>query len=70
MQWSGLNRLWQRVSDAIAAADIQTATNEKFQLEDEQRKSTRERKIKMLDWTPRLFERNMITGDWVYKFAE
>lgn len=46
------------------------ATNEKFLLEEEQRKSARERKVKMVDWAPQLFERNLITGDWVYKYAE
>jgi len=63
-------RLWQRVSEAIVAGDIQAATNEKFLLEEEQRKLTRERKVKMKEWEPRLFDRNMITGDWVYKYAE
>ena len=65
-----LLRLWHQVSEAIVAGDIQAATNEKFLVEEEQRKLTRERKVKMQDWEPRLFERNMITGEWVYKYAE
>jgi hypothetical protein len=62
--------LWQRVSEAIVLGDMHMATNEKFLLEEEQRKSARERKVKMVDWAPQLFERNLITGDWVYKYAE
>jgi len=58
------------VSDAIACADQHTATQEKFLLEEEQRKLARERKMKMIEWIPRLFERNHITGEWVYKYAE
>jgi len=58
------------VSDAIVCADQHTATQEKFLLEEEQRKLARERKMKMIEWVPRLFERNLITGEWVYKYAE
>jgi len=63
-------KLWQRVSEAVSTADQQTATQEKFLLEEEQRKLSRERKMKMVDWEPRLFERNLITGSWVYKYAD
>ena len=59
-----------RVSEAIVTGDVQSATNEKFLLEEEQRKSTRQRKVKMIKWVPRLFDRSLITGDWVYKYAE
>ena len=58
------------VSEAVAKCDQNAATHEKFLLEDAQRKGARERKAKMQDWIPRLFERNDITGDWVYKYAE
>jgi len=63
-------RLWIRVSDAIVCADQHTATQEKFLLEEEQRRLVRERKMKMVEWVPRLFERNHITGEWEYKYAE
>jgi len=63
-------RLWIRVSDAVVAADQHTATQEKFLIEEEQRRTARERKIKMVEWIPRLFEQNHITGEWVYKYAE
>jgi len=51
-------------------SDQSAATREKFLLEEEQRKMARERKMKMSEWTPRLFEQNHITGEWVYKYAE
>jgi len=51
-------------------SDQSAATNEKCLLEEEQRRLSRERKAKMEEWRPRLFERNLITGDWVYKYAE
>jgi len=58
------------VSDSILRSDQTTATNEKCLLEEDQRRLSRERKAKMEEWRPRLFERNLITGDWVYKYAE
>lgn len=63
-------RLWQHVSKAILKGDQVAATAEKFLLEDAQRTATRERKAKMEEWVPRFFEQNLVTGDWVYKFAE
>ena len=63
-------RLWQHTSAAIHRADQQTATEEKFILEEAQRREARERKAKMEEWSSRYFERNSITGDWVYKYAE
>ena len=63
-------RLWLTVSDSIVHSDQTAATNEKYLLEEEQRRLSRERKAKMEEWQPRLFERNLVTGDWVYKYAE
>lgn len=63
-------RLWQHVSEAISNGDQTAATAEKSILEDGQRASARERKAKMEEWIPRFFEQNLVTGDWVYKFAE
>ncbi|XP_069132132.1 oxysterol-binding protein-related protein 8-like isoform X1 [Argopecten irradians] len=60
-------RLWRHVSDAVVINDMTNATQEKFILEERQRKEARERKAKMEDWVPRLFERDLLTGDWVYK---
>ena len=66
----GCVRLWQHTSAAILRADQQAATQEKCLLEEEQRRMARERKAKMEEWAARFFERNPITGDWVYKYAE
>ncbi|XP_071809392.1 oxysterol-binding protein-related protein 8-like isoform X5 [Asterias amurensis] len=63
-------KLWSRVTDSLARGEIQEATNEKFVLEEEQRKGHKERKIKMVEWIPRLFERDEITRDWVYKHMD
>jgi len=62
--------LWQHVSEAIISGDQAAATHEKFLLEESQRREAKERKAKLEDWMPRLFERNELTGDWVYKYAE
>ncbi|XP_011413025.3 oxysterol-binding protein-related protein 8 isoform X5 [Magallana gigas] len=63
-------RLWKNVSDAIATSDMHAATHEKYILEERQRNEAKERKAKMLEWMPRLFERDPLTGDWVYKFVD
>lgn len=63
-------KLWIRVADALRASNQERATAEKFFLEDQQRKATKERKLAHIEWTPRLFERDAITGDWIYKYSD
>ncbi len=63
-------RLWSHVTDALKKHDVNDATHEKYLLEEEQRKGHKERKAKMVDWVPKLFERDEILGDWVYKHME
>ncbi|XP_061618775.1 oxysterol-binding protein-related protein 8 isoform X5 [Phyllopteryx taeniolatus] len=63
-------RLWQHVTRAINNKDQTEATNEKFILEESQRKSARERKAKCEEWNPTLFEQDPITGEWHYKYAD
>uniref|UniRef100_A0A3Q3JE41 Oxysterol-binding protein n=1 Tax=Monopterus albus TaxID=43700 RepID=A0A3Q3JE41_MONAL len=63
-------RLWQHVTRAIINKDQTEATNEKFFLEEVQRKSARERKAKCEEWIPSLFEQDPITGEWHYKYAD
>ena len=58
------------MSEAVIKGDQTAATNEKFILEEAQRKATKERKAKLQEWIPKLFERDPLTGDWVYKYAE
>ncbi len=63
-------RLWSRVSDAILKSDQHLATSEKYVLEEGQRQAAKERRAKLEEWIPKLFERNELTGDWMYKYAE
>uniref|UniRef100_A0A665VM95 Oxysterol-binding protein n=1 Tax=Echeneis naucrates TaxID=173247 RepID=A0A665VM95_ECHNA len=63
-------RLWQHVTRAINNKDQTEATNEKFILEEAQRKSARERKAKCEEWIPALFEQDSITGEWHYRYAD
>ncbi|XP_071497434.1 oxysterol-binding protein-related protein 8-like, partial [Diadema antillarum] len=63
-------RLWSRVTEALNHGDVHEATKEKYILEEEQRKGHKERKAKMVEWMPRLFERDDITGDWIYKHTD
>lgn len=46
------------------------ATQEKFILEERQRQEAKERKAQMIEWIPKLFERDSVTGDWIYKHIE
>ncbi|KAM9311344.1 oxysterol-binding protein-related protein 8 isoform 2-T2 [Gastrophryne carolinensis] len=63
-------RLWQQVTKAINNKDQTEATQEKFVLEEAQRKATKERKVKGEEWTCHLFEQEPITGEWHYKYAD
>uniref|UniRef100_A0A3Q3D9R3 Oxysterol-binding protein n=1 Tax=Hippocampus comes TaxID=109280 RepID=A0A3Q3D9R3_HIPCM len=61
-------RLWQHVTRAIIERDQLQATQEKFVLEEAQRKESRERGDK--PWTPRLFYQDPVTSEWTYKHVE
>lgn len=63
-------KLWKKVSDAIVKGDINTATQEKYILEEKQRQNAKERKLIMEEWSPNLFERDPLTSDWIYKHAD
>lgn len=63
-------RLWQHVTRAINNKDQTEATNEKFILEEAQRKSARERKAKCEEWIPALFEQDPGTGEWHYRYSD
>ena len=63
-------RLWEGVSKAVMSSDMQAATNEKYIIEEEQRKQTRERKLNKTEWVPRYFEKDYGGADWIYKHAE
>uniref|UniRef100_A0AAY4DEY7 Oxysterol-binding protein n=1 Tax=Denticeps clupeoides TaxID=299321 RepID=A0AAY4DEY7_9TELE len=61
-------RLWQHVTSAINDRDQNRATQEKFVLEEAQRKEARERGDK--PWTPKLFTLNPQSNDWTYRYME
>ncbi|TTG02116.1 Oxysterol-binding protein-related protein 8 [Bagarius yarrelli] len=63
-------RLWQHVTRAILNKDQTKATNEKFVLEEAQRKRARERKLKNEQWNPVLFDQNASSGDWHYRYSD
>ncbi|XP_029199808.2 oxysterol-binding protein-related protein 8-like isoform X2 [Acropora millepora] len=67
-------KLWIHVSDAIKVNDQEKATQEKFVLEEAQRKGHRERREKGEDWVPKLFERDPAAPNainrWVYKYRD
>ena len=63
-------RLWNNVSDAVVSADMKSATEEKFILEERQRTEAKERKAKLVEWTPSMFERDVLTNDWIYKHLD
>ena len=58
------------MSDAVITSDMKAATEEKFILEERQRTEAKERKAKLEEWVPSLFERDVLTSDWVYKYLE
>ncbi|XP_054719783.1 oxysterol-binding protein-related protein 8-like [Uloborus diversus] len=63
-------RLWQHVSYAIVKGDQIAATDEKTLLEEAQRKAAKERQVKLEKWSPKHFVQDIVTGDWVYKYAD
>jgi len=60
-------QLWHKVSLALIANDQTTATDEKFAIEDAQRRAVREREENDLTYEPRFFELNE-DGVWTYKW--
>ncbi|XP_032063434.1 oxysterol-binding protein-related protein 8 isoform X2 [Aythya fuligula] len=63
-------KLWQQVTKAINNKDQTEATQEKYVLEEAQRRSARERKVKGEEWTCKLFDQDSVTGEWHYKYAD
>ncbi|XP_023788212.1 oxysterol-binding protein-related protein 8 isoform X4 [Cyanistes caeruleus] len=63
-------KLWQQVTKAINNKDQTEATQEKYILEEAQRKSAKERKLKGEEWTCKLFDQDSVTGEWHYKYAD
>uniref|UniRef100_A0A3B4V9P1 Oxysterol-binding protein n=1 Tax=Seriola dumerili TaxID=41447 RepID=A0A3B4V9P1_SERDU len=61
-------RLWQHVTSAIMDRDQLRATQEKFVLEEAQRRESRERGEK--PWNPRLFHQDPVTSEWTYRHLD
>ncbi|KAL4622705.1 oxysterol-binding protein-related protein 5 [Arapaima gigas] len=61
-------RLWRHVTSAILACDQERATQEKFVLEEAQRREARERGSKL--WNPRLFSLDPVSNEWHYKYTD
>lgn len=65
-----LFRLWLHVSEALKGSDQEKATQEKFLLEEAQRNASKERKLTNTIYEPKVFEKDVVTGEWIYKYAE
>uniref|UniRef100_A0A1Q3F635 Putative oxysterol-binding protein-related protein 8 n=1 Tax=Culex tarsalis TaxID=7177 RepID=A0A1Q3F635_CULTA len=63
-------RLWQHVAAAIRRDDQVGATEEKTALEEAQRISAKERKATCTEWVPALFQQDMVSGQYHYKYAD
>lgn len=61
-------RLWQHVSAAIHRDDQVAATEEKTALEESQRALAKERQATCSEWSPILFQQDIITGQVRNKF--
>ncbi|XP_036399421.1 oxysterol-binding protein-related protein 5-like isoform X1 [Megalops cyprinoides] len=61
-------RLWQHVTSAIVAQDQEQATQEKYVLEEAQRREARERGDRV--WTPKLFCLDPVSNEWHYKYSD
>jgi len=59
-------RLWQKVSTALIANDQETATDEKFTIEDAQRRAVKDREEKNITYTPRHFKYDEEKQQWIY----
>lgn len=63
-------RLWKKVTDALANRDHKVATEEKFQIEDYQRKLAKKRVEDGVEWYPKLFRKVKPGSDldyYIYK---
>ncbi|XP_011785547.1 PREDICTED: oxysterol-binding protein-related protein 5 [Colobus angolensis palliatus] len=63
-------RLWQHVTRAIGKGDQHRATQEKFALEEAQRRRARERQESLTPWKPQLFHLDPVTQEWHYRYED
>jgi len=58
-------KLWRKVSLALMANDQETATDEKFTIEEAQREAVKDREESGITYEPRYFRNE--DGEWIYK---
>ncbi|XP_043943192.1 oxysterol-binding protein-related protein 8-like [Protopterus annectens] len=63
-------RYWKEVTEAILNKDDIKAANEKCILVEAQKKAARERAAQNEEWVCKLFEQDLITKEWHYKYAD
>ncbi|KAK9454164.1 hypothetical protein V1511DRAFT_502934 [Dipodascopsis uninucleata] len=57
-------RLWKKVTDALANRDHNTATNEKYLIEENQRQEAKKREEEGVEWHPRFFTEVPLPLEW------
>ncbi|XP_044594534.1 oxysterol-binding protein-related protein 8 isoform X7 [Cotesia glomerata] len=68
-EWES-QKLWLAVTQAINNDDQIVATEAKTALEEAQRERAKERKLNNLEWIPKYFVQDIITGNWIYRHAD
>uniref|UniRef100_A0A2K5Q1D7 Oxysterol-binding protein n=1 Tax=Cebus imitator TaxID=2715852 RepID=A0A2K5Q1D7_CEBIM len=63
-------RLWQHVTRAISNGDQHRATQEKFALEEAQRRWAHKRQESLTPWKPQLFHLDPVTQEWRYRHED
>jgi len=58
-------KLWRKVSLALMANDQETATDEKFTIEEAQREAVKDREERGITYEPRHFRNE--DGEWIYR---
>ncbi|XP_008546715.1 oxysterol-binding protein-related protein 8 isoform X5 [Microplitis demolitor] len=68
-EWES-QKLWLAVTLAINREDQIAATEAKTALEEAQRERAKERQLNNLEWIPKYFVQDIITGNWIYRHAD
>jgi hypothetical protein len=65
-----LYRKWEKVTIALKQRDMDLATVEKTAIEDEQRRSTKEREGEGIEWQARFFYHNSSEDRWACRLRQ
>ncbi|XP_057340280.1 oxysterol-binding protein-related protein 8 isoform X5 [Microplitis mediator] len=68
-EWES-QKLWLAVTLAINREDQIAATEAKTALEEAQRERAKDRQLTNLEWIPKYFVQDIITGNWIYRHAD